>query len=218
MKVGTDSVLLGSWSCVDGVNEALDMGAGSGILSLMVAQRCAQAHITAIEIDPEATDTAQKNFQASSWHQRIEAINADVLEYTPTCAPDLIICNPPYFTKSLLSPDLSRTVARHVSGKFGPVEAICKAAEWLSDTGSIAMITPYDYVDSVVYQAEMLRLKVWRMCSVSTIQDKKPTRMLWQISKNSPLRLEKSSLVIRDREGKYSSQYIELTNDFYLHF
>lgn len=216
MKVGTDSVLLGAWTDVAGVASAIDVGAGSGILSLMTAQRAPLAQITAIELDEAAAQAAATNFAASPWADRCHAICIDAAMFEPDTAPDLIICNPPYFTRALLAPDRQRAAARHAMGSLSPLSVIGMAARWLSPAGSLAMVTPADIADEVVFEAEMHRFDVWRRCMVSTTAGKPATRILWQFSpRGTRPHLPDTFLDVRSA-GSPTDAYRTLTSDFYL--
>ena len=116
MKVGTDGVLLGAWAEVrPGDRRMLDVGTGTGLIALMLAQRSA-AWITAVDIDVECATQAAENFAASPWADRLDAVSVAVQRYDPVEKFDLIVSNPPYYVDSLLSPDEGRNTARHAAG------------------------------------------------------------------------------------------------------
>lgn len=214
MKIGTDSVLLGAWADVTSAKEVIDLGAGCGLLSLMVAQRNPSCSIAAIEIDSNACADARENFDAYLENAKLTLVNADALVFQPVKAPDLIICNPPYFATALKSPDAARAMARHGSGLL-PSTAIEIASKWLSSEGSLAMVTPADGASDLLFAAEMARLRLRRQCFVSPSEGKRPNRVLWQFSRiDGPCR--KKNLSIFDSKGQYSPEYRELTKDFYL--
>lgn len=209
MKVGTDSVLLGAWASLPtGPVRILDLGAGSGLLSLMAAQRCPQARITAVEIDPEACADARANADASPFGPRIEVVCADAMVFQPTRQPDAIICNPPYFDSALVSPDARRAAARH--GKsFDAVGALRFASAHLDADGTLAMVTPADGWQHLVFEAEMLRLRLRRICRVATRAGKPATRILWQFSRLDGPQVDSDLLI-------GSPEYLALVKDFYL--
>lgn len=215
-KVGTDSVLLGAWADLGGARRVLDLGAGSGLLALMCAQRSDAAHITALEIDAAACAAARDNAQSSPWAQRITVVQGDALDYSPSAPLDLIITNPPYFSHGLESPKAARATARHGAGLTWE-QAISLAAEWLSADGSLAMVTPADIAAEVVCHAEMRRLKVRRQCMVAPAEGRKPSLALWQLGRiDGPIAREQ--LAIRDSLQAYTKEYSALTSDFYLAF
>lgn len=215
-KLGTDSVLLGAWANLDGAGSALDMGAGSGVLALMCAQRSASARITALEIDPAACEAARANVAASPWSDRIEVVQADAMAYHPAAAFDLIITNPPYFSQGITSPMAARAAARHGAG-FTWEQAIDLASLWLSPEGALAMVTPADIASAVTAHAEMKRLKVRRQCMVASAAGRKPALALWELRRvDGPIQREE--LAIRDTSQAYTPDYVSLTSDFYLAF
>lgn len=217
MKVGTDSVLLGAWTDVSGARSVIDVGAGSGILTLMIAQRAPDAMLTAIEIDPEAAAAAAANLAASPWAHRCRAICRDAAVHEPETAADLMICNPPYYTSELHAPDRKRDTARHAGGTLGPLQVIALADRWLAPAGSLAMVTPAAIADDVVFEAEMRRMDVWRMCMVSTASGKPPTRILWQLSRKG-IRGAERPMRLDIRSGSaLTDEYRSLTSPFYLH-
>ncbi len=114
MKVSTDACIFGAWTPVaEGVKNILDIGTGTGLLALMLAQRNADVCIDAIELDPDAAMQARQNIEQSPWRDRIQAIEGDVRNYPFSKKYDLIICNPPFFQNSLLGPDSARNNVRH---------------------------------------------------------------------------------------------------------
>jgi len=216
MKICTDSVLLGAWANVEAALHVVDLGAGSGLLSLMVAQRNPRCSITAIEIDPDACLDANDNFRAFPEERYFRVVNVDATDFEPEVEPDLIICNPPYFTSKLKSPDAARACARHGAGLL-PATAISLAAKWLSSSGVLAMVTPADDASHLIFTAEMARLRLRRQCFVSQVEGKAPTRILWEFSRiDAPS--PQQHISIRDREGRYTAAYKDLTKDFYLAF
>lgn len=209
MKVGTDSVLLGAWAELPaGPALILDLGAGSGLLSLMAAQRCPQASVSAVEIDPCACVDAKANADASPFADRIEVVCADAALYRPAYALDAIICNPPYFDSALVSPDAHRAAARHGAG-FDAVAALRFAAAYLSQVGTLAMVTPADGWQQLIFEAELLRLHPRRICRVATRIGKPATRILWQFSRIDGPQDETELLI-------GSPEYVALVKDFYL--
>lgn len=213
MKIGTDGTLLGAWANCDNPSTIVDLGAGSGLLALMMAQRCPVAEITALEIDPDACQAARDNFSASPWAARLHAQCADATTINLS-GIDLIVCNPPYFTSSLHSPNAKRAAARHASA-LSPMSALKLAAQWLSPLGSIAMVTPADLESDLVYNAALVQLSPQRICRVSTVAGKPPIRMLSQWQRNS-VPTEYTTLEIRTQSNAYTTDYCQLTRHFYL--
>lgn len=215
MKVGTDGVLLGAWAEVPERGLVLDAGAGSGLIALMLAQR-ADCRVTAVEADHEAAACCCQNVANSPFSSRIEVVTADIMAWKNPHRYDLIVSNPPFFAETLHSPDARRASARHASD-FSPVSLIELATEWLADDGRLAMIIPSAQEVEVTYAAEMHRLKVRRICYVSTVEGRCPERVMMSFARiDGPI--ERSVLTLRDRSGVYTQQFINLTNQFYLRY
>ncbi len=143
MKVGTDGVLLGAWADCDNAKRILDIGTGTGLIALMMAQR-SQAQIDAIEIDEHASEQAIENVNRSPWASRVNVINKSLQDYSKVenKAYDLIVSNPPYFQNSMFAPDKKRTDARHNSNL--ELEDLLKGAKkLLSNDGKLSIILPY---------------------------------------------------------------------------
>lgn len=141
MKVGTDGVLLGAWAPVQNAKYILDVGAGSGLISLQLAQRNPWASITSIEIDPAAAAQAKENIQSSPWSDRMEVICSDFRDYHAENKFDLIVSNPPYFVDALKCPDNQRCMARHTS-ELNYELLFGHSTHLLSEQGIISVIIP----------------------------------------------------------------------------
>lgn len=217
MKVGTDGVLLGAWARVDNCREVWDVGCGTGLLALMVAQR-SKARILAIEIDNGAAMDARDNIASSPWADRISLTVCDATAITPQPGrqPDLIICNPPFFANSLKAPDAMRSAARHESS-LGCTGIVALASRVLSDSGRLAMITPADRYDDVMFESSIRRLHPLRITEVCSREGKAPNRLLWELARVSGPSV-RDSISIRDASNCYTEEYVALTSDFYLNF
>lgn len=215
MKVGTDGVLLGAWTCVEpDCSHIVDVGTGSGLVALMLAQRAPKARILGFDISAGAVADAAANFAASPFSSRLTALEADAATYTPPRHPDLIVCNPPFFTGAMTPPDADRHAARH-QGSLCAESLLEWGARHLAPHGTLAMITPADDISDIIFQAELRRLRLWRQCMVSTVDGRKPTRALWQFSRQDR-QPEVTALSVRDARGNYTEAYACLTADFYL--
>lgn len=220
MKIGTDAVLLGAWTCLDGVSAIVDAGCGSGVISLMVAQRSYDnTKIIAVDINHDACLDAMDNIANSPWGSRVEVMEADITKFFPQCPhPMLIISNPPFFNEKLQSPDSSRALARH-GVDFGIGELIDLAAShFRSGDDSLAFIAPASRDDEIEFMLALKRLSPRRRCRVFSRKGKEPIRTLWQVGLECPgcPRIVSEELFIRDMDNNLTSQYISLTNDFYL--
>ena len=214
MKVGTDGVLLGAWCPVEGAQRALDVGTGCGVIALMVAQRNGEAHIEGIDIDPGAVEEATLNFAASPWSERLTAMMADFNHMTSTDSYDLIVSNPPYFTDSLLPPDAARTLARH-TGSLSYRQLIEGAAQRLTDSGMLALISPTEAEGAIIEAAAFASLPVKNITRVIPVEGAAAKRTLWQLSRRE-MPYRETTLTIAHRDGSFTSEYIALTRDFYL--
>lgn len=217
MKVGTDGVLLGAWcKCVD-VRDAdscspmphiLDIGAGTGLISLMLAQRNPKVLIDAVEVDPSAASQCQDNFMSSPWSSRLIINAVPLLDFNTDTRYDLIVSNPPFYNATLKPDDEARAVARHKDSL--PVSDIMRfAASHLSPYGSLALIYPVSYDDEVMTAAVLNGFSPSRLCDVTTSVRKPAKRRLAEFSLMS-VSLIRESLLIGSAEHK------NLTSDFYL--
>ena len=182
MKVGTDGVLLGSWEAIHGTpSHILDIGTGTGLLALMMAQRFPTAHVTAIDIDEGALADAADNISASPFSSRItlagESLQTFVAHPSACCQYDVIVCNPPYYDNSLQPPDTSRTTARH-TGTL-PFRDLARAAfRLLSPSGDLCVILPTESLRLFTAEAAMAGLTLSAHYAVKTVPRKAPRRHL----------------------------------------
>lgn len=215
MKVGTDGVLLGAWADNDKTDRILDIGSGSGLISLMLAQRFPDARITGIEIDPQATAEARLNASNTAWQDRITFICNDFCEWSTDEKFDMIVSNPPFFTNGLKSPDSSRATARHAAG-LSPASILDRASKMLDPDGVIAMIVPADMVDNLIFEAAMHRLNPLKITNVTTRAGKPPRRTLISFTPKS-CAVVSSIFTISGADG-FTPEYRDLTHEFYLEF
>lgn len=215
MKVGTDGVLLGAWAFEShSPHHILDIGTGTGIVALMLAQRFGNTHITAIEIDPEAARQARLNVEHSPWKDRIEVINIDILEFDPPEPFDAIVSNPPFFNQPLQSPDIRRATSRHESN-LTLERLINKAGDMLTDDGIFAFIAPSERLDELTYKTAVARIDLERITHVAPNDLSTPIRILLQGRKGLARTYRTDRLDIRSG-NRYTSAYQTLTGDFYL--
>jgi len=213
-KVGTDGVLLGAWVALKATDRRiLDVGTGTGVIALMMAQRASDALITAIDIDTESVAEATDNFLASPWQERLLAMEAPFQQMPGEY--DLIISNPPFFIDSLKAPDDRRSAARHTD-TLPHRDIISGAARLLSPQGRLAVIYPATEAEMFAGEALSAGLFPERICKVSTKAGAAPKRFLMELSreKKEPL-IEELSIM---SGGDYTAEYKSLTSDFYLKF
>ena len=216
MKVGTDGVLLGAWVGISAdTKRVLDVGTGTGLLALMVAQRATEAQIVAVEIEPQAAEQARVNVAFSPWAERIEVVCTDAKEYASEQKFDLIISNPPYFTASLHSPDAERNLARHTDTLS--LSALCSlAVRLMSENGRLAVVLPSDCERTIRMAAIGAGLHPTRLCRVRTSSAKQPKRVLMEFSRKSVG--EQQSELVMSHKGEPTEEYVELIRDFYLRY
>ena len=217
MKVGTDGVLLGAWAGVENAKTILDVGTGSGLIALMLAQR-SHAAIDAIDINPEAYEQAVGNIRESVFSQRIQVYLSSLNEYTgnTTNRYDLIVSNPPYFVQSLRSPDNQRTVARHTDS-LSLESLLTDSSRLLSPGGRIALILPADREDELNTLVENLSLSFLKKTYVIPIPGAPPKRILAEMTNTVPVKPSRcDDLLIEINRHQYSPEYKALTEAFYL--
>ncbi|MBQ7042268.1 MAG: methyltransferase [Muribaculaceae bacterium] len=217
MKVGTDGVLLGAWADFSSSQNILDIGTGTGLIALMAAQR-SNATITGVEIDPNAANEAKENADASPWQNRISIINNDITHVVNDLGIfDHIVSNPPFFENGILAPDSSRATARHCNSlNFASLISIANSR--LSRDGKLSFISPYENKENIIYNTTLYNLNISRYTEVFSNQKKTiPVRILWELTLLH-IPTDKSKLYIRDINNQYTSEYINLTKEFYLNF
>ena len=217
MKVGTDGVLLGAWVGLESKPlSILDIGAGTGLIALMMAQRSDAELIDAIELNDEAYEQAVENFENSDWGDRLFCYHASLQEFSDEIDDtyDLIISNPPFYTSTYKELSKERALARHAES-LPTHELLSSVAKLVSENGSCAFIIPYEATTSFIGLAKENKLFPCRITQVKGNQNSPVKRTLLQFSFfEKPV--EKSELVIEIARHKYTSDYIELVKDFYL--
>ena len=214
MKVGTDGLLLGAWA--QGGKRVLDIGTGTGLIALMMAQRFPDAHVDAIDIDVDAASQAEDNARRSPFADRVAVRCVSLQEYVAEREYDSIVCNPPFFTQSLQSPDSKRTLARHsVALPFD--DLFRHARRLMSEDGVLSIVVPSDALSQIETAAVMNNLFLVRRCFVRTTRKKPARRLLLSFSqKPSPFHDEEG--VIQEAVNEPSEWYRNLTCDFLLKY
>ena len=215
MKIGTDGVLLGAWADIEGDSRILDVGTGTGLIALMLAQRNASAEIVGVDISHEAIEEARNNFLNSPWAKRLSVTEGDVCSFESNEKFDHIVSNPPYFVDSLHSPDSLRTMARHTSSlKFE--DLVTSAVRLLRPGGRLSVILPTECTMQFRFAA-FGRLWLCRQLNVVTKAGDSPRRTLMEFClSDKPLMPSVATLTMRHRDSSYTEEYRQLTEDFYI--
>lgn len=218
MKVGTDGVLLGAWTPLsNNPFNILDIGAGTGIVALMLAQRSNTEQIDALEIDEDAFEQATENFENSPWNDRLFCFHASLDEFMeePEDEYDLIVSNPPFFTENYYSNDEKRDLARFADAL--PFEHLIEAADLLlSENGIFAVIIPFKEEEKFIAIAKEFDLHPLKITRVKGTPETEIKRSLLAFSRSENMEFPINELVIETARHIYTPDYIELTKDFYL--
>lgn len=214
MKVGTDGVLLGAWAPVEGCTNVLDVGTGTGLIALQLAQRAPQARIVGVEIDKAAAEQAEENIGRSAWKDRMTVLCCDFRNYSSEVGFDLIVSNPPYFLDALKSPDKQRSVARHTDSLNYDL-LFRHSSHLLQPHGVIAIIIPSEVEQTVEDVAWMHQLYPVRRMRVFT-KPGKPCRRVMLAFSFEKRDCVNEELCIEQAAGGYSKEYVDLTREFYL--
>ncbi|MDH6308241.1 tRNA1Val (adenine37-N6)-methyltransferase [Dysgonomonas sp. PFB1-18] len=218
MKVGTDGVLLGAWCDVQDAVSALDVGTGTGLIALMLAQRNPSLKINAIDIEENAVIQACENIDRFPLAGGINCFCLSLQDFAEqihlTKKYDLIVSNPPYFEQSLKSPNRGRTLARHTDTL--PInELLSTSTKLLSDKGKLSVIYPYEYKDTLLKLSEENQLYISRFTNVHPTPTSAPKRILAELTKQAAPLIE-TDLVIEKERHVYSDGFTALVKDFYL--
>ncbi len=218
MKIGTDGVLLGSIAATFSADHILDVGTGCGLIALMIAQK-SRGQITAIEVDPEAVAVARQNVQDSPWPEKIRVVHARFQDFVVSNEQrfDLVVCNPPFFLNSLLSPDAGRNIARHAES-LPPDELLAGVKNKLSIIGNFLMVAPAEQEKYWLEAAQKEELFCRRLFRIFPKPGVKPKRVILGFS---PLKgqMKPEKLIIETgHRHKFTEEYQSWTRDYYLHF
>lgn len=217
MKIGTDGVLLGAWSSLKQQPDSiLDIGAGTGVIALQMAQRSAASLIDAVEIDEDAFEQCTENFEASPWSDRLFCYHASLQEFASEIEEsyDLIISNPPFFSEEIKTGDPSRDMARFEESLPFEHLIIC-VAHLLSETGKFSIILPKHQQERFTNLATASELFLNRVCDVKGSPKAAVKRVLMEFS-FQPKEVLTESLILEISRHQYTAEYIALVEDFYL--
>ena len=216
MKVGTDGTLLGAWAHAP-ISSAriLDIGTGTGLIALMMAQRFPNASVLGVDIDEDAVSQAQENVAASPFATRIKICHENILDFDDSEGFDAIVSNPPYFVDSLTCPDKQRTKARHTVNLT--YEGLMRSAyRLLKPNGLFSLVIPTECRSSIEAEARLVGFFLTRVCMIRTTPKKSSKRQLIEFSKYPENNLIIEEGIIEDSPNVRSPWYQQLTQDFYV--
>ncbi len=217
MKINTDGVILGATANQESAVRILDVGSGTGVIALMLAQRHAEAFVDAVEIDGAASMQAAYNFRQSIFADRLCSINSDFRDLQPQEDYDLIVSNPPFYTKSLHNPDPRKKLAKHTDAVFfeGLFDFV---ARHLSTRGEFQCILPVGLAEEIIEEILPRRnLFLYRQLDISSYPDAEPIRSLLAIGKIDR-DVQNERLVIYERQGEHTIDYKSLLKPYFLAF
>ena len=217
MKVGTDGVLLGAWTEVKKTQTLLDIGTGTGLVALMLAQR-STAEIDAVEIDENSCIQAQENVTRAPWKERIKIYHSSVQDYTKCCSKryNLIVSNPPFFENAYKASKPPRTVARHTD-LFSAVDLLNVSEQLLDEGGRLAVIYPTEAANRFQEKAQELGFFCNQKLLVKPTPTSSTKRILMELSKRQKNQSE-NTLIIETERHIYTPEFIDLVKDFYLKY
>jgi len=216
MKVGTDGILLGAWSDVGNVERALDIGTGTGLIALMIAQRTDQAIIDAVEIDENSCDEAQENFQNSPWSKRLSTHNVSIQDYNSDAGKyDLIVCNPPFFSGGTLSSNADKNSVRHTI-KLSHNDLLRSVRSLITPKGIFSVILPKLEGLRFIEIARSYGFHLSKKTDVKSRPSSKVERLLLEFSIEKKDVTQNELEIYKDDSDKWADSFRELTKDFYL--
>jgi tRNA1Val (adenine37-N6)-methyltransferase len=219
-KVGTDGVLLGAWAPITASSKhILDIGTGSGLIALMLAQRSSsESFIDAIDIDELACQQATKNFDNSNWKEKLKVYHIALQNFRPEKQYDLIVCNPPFFSNSLQPENISRTQARHDDSLLLN-DLIFHVKIILKMEGNFSIIFPFERKNELIKSAVDNQLFPNVICNIKGNEKTTPKRiMIFFQHTEKPIDYKEEELIIEISRNNYTEAYKNLTKDFYLNF
>jgi tRNA1Val (adenine37-N6)-methyltransferase len=216
-KVGTDGVLLGAAADIRDVKSVLDIGTGSGVIALMLAQR-SDAEIVAIEPDMESYTQASENVKDSPWKTRINVLSLKIQDYSPENIKfDLVVSNPPFFSDSLKNPDPRIAAARH-NDSLSRTELLSAVSRLLENHGKFQVIMPYPEGNILIAEAQEFGLYCKEILKIRPLPHAEIRRLIITFSRQRERITESFLTIEKGKRYEFTQEYMELTKDFYLKF
>lgn len=215
-KVGTDGVLVGAAADVSASKSILDIGAGSGLISIMLAQRC-NAEIVALEPDNDSFIQLNQNVDNCNWKERIKAVNCTLQEFQPRTRFDTIVSNPPFFIDSLKNSDPVKSNTRHTD-TLSQDDILNKMSDLLEDTGTLQLILPYAEGNIFIAKAAGFDLFCNKLVKVKPLPTSEVKRLIMIFSRTRTILHESFLTIETGPRHNYTDEYKELTSQYYLKF
>jgi tRNA1Val (adenine37-N6)-methyltransferase len=218
MKVGTDAVLLGAVAEVEKASDILEIGTGCGVIALMLAQR-SQARIDAVEIDEESVKQARENAGHSPWNERIQIIHSSLQDFVirSDIKYSLVVSNPPFFSRSLKSPDKKRNISRH-NDSLTFEELLVSSFELMLDSASLWLILPVNEYEEFIEKVANKGFFIHYKMKVASREGKEYQRVILQLKKIPAGKIREWELTIKTLDNSFTKEYRELTREFYIDF
>jgi len=217
MKINTDGVLLAAMACDLAPQYIVDIGTGTGVIAMMLAQAHEEAKIDALEIDQQAADRAKENFKNSPYHKQLAVHYGNFLAFRPTQLIDLIISNPPFYTNSLHNPDERKKIARHADQLFFE-NLLHFAKDFLSADGVLQIIVPTalatEIKESLLFKYDLF---LQMECNIASFENEEILRVILRVGRNRSS-TDQHHLYIYERKNEYSAGYKKLLKPYFLAF
>ncbi len=215
-KVGTDGVILGAAADVSGATRILDIGSGTGLIAIMLAQRC-NAMITALEPDCESFLQLSENVRACKWRDRIFTVNSRIQDFDAELSFDLIVSNSPYFIDSLRNPDSRKSEARH-NDTLSNDDLLSGAARLLPQDGKLQVIMPFAEGNVLAVIAAGYGLFLNSVLKIKPLPTSDIRRLVLTFTRKKVNPSEKFLTIEHGKRHEFTDEYRALTKDFYLKF
>lgn len=214
MKIGTDSVLLGSWVAVDSAKRILDIGTGTGVVALMLAQRASEAALVGLEINEKVSQLSEKNFAESKFSPKLTAVHSSLQDYFPKKQLfDLVVSNPPFFSSGLRSKDAARNRVRHTVD-LSHDELISGAARLMDHSGRFVVILPYEAGKRFVDKAEQYEFYLRKIIRVRFTQFKPIERLILEFSRLEVSSISMEAIVLQNERGVRTPAHQKLVKNY----